>query len=66
MTNSTATVHVPKGSLPIYYAAPVWMKFDNFTDDAAVEEAVRGDLNGDGVVDIDDLNVLVNIMLDKE
>ncbi len=63
---STATVHVPKGSLQSYYAAPVWMKFDNYTDDAAVEEAVRGDLNGDGVVDIDDLNVLVNIMLNKE
>ena len=46
---STATVHVPKGSLQSYYAAPVWMKFDNYTDDAAVEEAVKGDLNGDGL-----------------
>ena len=29
------------------------------------EPAVRGDLSGDGVVDVDDLNLVINMMLGK-
>ena len=31
----------------------------------AASAAVRGDVNGDGVVDIDDLNAVINVMLHK-
>ncbi len=60
---TTATVHVPSGSLPNYYSAPVWMRFDQFVDDAV--EVVKGDLNGDGRVDINDVNAVVNLILGR-
>ena len=60
---STATVHVPSGSLPNYSSAPVWMRFDHFVDDAV--EVVKGDVNGDGRVDINDVNAVVNLILGR-
>ena len=32
---------------------------------AAQAPAIRGDVNGDGVVDVDDLNIVINIMIRK-
>ncbi|MBR6284539.1 MAG: leucine-rich repeat protein [Muribaculaceae bacterium] len=60
----TATVHVPKGSLSSYYSAPVWMRFDNYIDDADAF-VVKGDLTGDGCVDINDVNAMVNLILGR-
>ncbi len=61
-TQYTAALHVPKMSLAAYASAPYWSNFSNITADAG--ESV-GDVNGDGVVDIDDLNVVINIMVHK-
>lgn len=60
-----ATLHVPNGSLQLYYTAPVWMKFDNIVEDGAVQP-LKGDVNGDGAVDIDDVNSVIKIIIHKE
>lgn len=61
---ANATLNVPSGSLSLYYVAPVWMNFDNIIEEGAVQP-VRGDLNGDGKVDIADVNEVINLMLGK-
>ena len=62
---SNATLHVPNGSLSLYYSAPVWMMFDNIVEDGGSggDSGIRGDLNGDGIVDVEDVNALINIIL---
>ncbi|MBR6249141.1 MAG: T9SS C-terminal target domain-containing protein [Muribaculaceae bacterium] len=40
--------------------------FDIYLDKYEDAPGVRGDLNGDGVVDIEDLNLAINIMLGKQ
>ena len=37
----------------------------NFIGDQRVAEGVKGDIDGNGVVDIDDLNIIINIMVKK-
>ena len=59
-----ATVHVPNGSLSYYYTAPVWIRFEHYIDDAG-SVVVKGDLTGDGRVDIDDVNAVVNLILGR-
>ncbi|MBQ7690073.1 MAG: M6 family metalloprotease domain-containing protein [Muribaculaceae bacterium] len=49
-------------------ALPLYV--DNLTihfvgDQRAVDIPVRGDIDGNGVVDVDDLNIIINIMLNK-
>ena len=39
------------------------MRFDHFVDDAV--EVVKGDVNGDGRVDINDVNAVVNLILGR-
>ncbi len=60
---SSATLKVPKGSLSLYYSAPVWMIFDNIIEDGEVQPDMRGDVNGDGKVNVSDVTALVNIIL---
>ena len=59
---TTATVHVPSGSIQAYFAFPVWQDFDNIVEDGVIP-AVVGDANGDGRVDIDDVNFVIDIIL---
>lgn len=50
---------VPRGSLPYYQQTVEWSRFGEI-----VEEAFPvGDVNGDLVVDVEDVNALVNIIL---
>ena len=37
----------------------------NFVGEQRIAEDVRGDIDGNGVVDIDDLNIVINIMVKK-
>ena len=58
-------VYVPTGYDQSYWTATGWKEFENIIEINPVPE-VRGDLDGNGVVDIDDLNTIINIMLGKE
>ena len=63
-------LHVPKGSVGRYQAMEVWKEF-YVIDDAAGPggdsgSGVRGDLNGDNKVDVEDVNAVINIILDLE
>ena len=60
-----ATVHVPSGSWQAYISAPIWMKFDNIVEESSIPQ-VKGDLNGDGIVDVTDVNMVIDIVLGKK
>ena len=63
-TYETTTLRVPAKSLAAYKAHDVWGKFLNIKtiDDGSL----LGDVNGDGVVGIDDANILIDILLGKD
>ncbi|MBR6282893.1 MAG: leucine-rich repeat protein [Muribaculaceae bacterium] len=65
MNYKDCVVKVPAGFAQVYWTATGWEHFENILELDAVEPIV-GDINGDGVVDVDDLNMVVNIMLRKE
>ena len=54
---------VPSGSVDIYRSAFPWNLFHNMGQ--IIEGPKSCDLNGDGVVDISDLNIVINWMLGK-
>lgn len=62
---AAATLYVPTGSKDAYQADENWGKFVNI-EEIEVEDPVKpGDLNGDGNADVEDINILINIILDK-
>lgn len=59
-----ATLYVPRGSVDAYRNATDWGRFANIVGiDVPDEPAVNGDVNGDGVVNIIDINCVVNAIL---
>lgn len=62
-TYANATLYVPKNSVDAYKAAEGWSNFQNIIGIDVVEPGIKGDVNGDGVVDIADLNILINAVL---
>lgn len=62
---SAATLYVPTGSMEAYQADEDWGKFLNIEEIEVEEPVTPGDLNGDGNVDVEDVNTLINIILDK-
>lgn len=63
---TNALVTVPTISLADYQAAQYWEQFQNWaTVDVDFDDEVTGDLNGDGRVDIDDVNIIINIILEN-
>lgn len=54
---------VPGGSIDIYRSAFPWNQFENMMEIS--EEPKSRDLNCDGIVDIADLNIVINLMLGK-
>jgi hypothetical protein len=62
MDYENCIVYVPVGTIQNYMAAKGWMDFKNFRELAAVQP-VKGDVTGDGQVDIADVNVVINMML---
>lgn len=64
---SSATLYVPKGTSMLYMAIPEWMNFENimeYSDDSPDDpKPLKGDMNGDGVVDVTDIAILANIIL---
>lgn len=62
---SNGTLHVPAGCIEVYQSTSGWKNFKNIVDDyKETTDGVKGDVNGDGVVDILDINEIVNIILD--
>ncbi len=63
-TYETATLFVPKNSVDAYKADAVWGLFCNIVGVDVPDVGVEGDVNGDGVVDVKDANVLIDTILD--
>ncbi len=58
---SNCVLHVPAGTKTLYQQTSPWNKFVNIVDDIVV----KGDVNGDGRVDINDVNAVVNLILGR-
>lgn len=56
---SSVTLHVPKGSGDNYFRYP-WY-WCNIVDDLVTQ--IPGDINNDGMVDVEDVNAMINIIL---
>jgi len=71
-TNYDAKLYVPKNSVTAYKNANVWKNFSSITgveigddDDPVIPGSVFGDINGDGIVDVLDVVVLISIVLNN-
>ena len=56
-------LYVPRGSVELYRNYPVWGEFTHIEEDNSL--AIPGDANGNGSVDIEDVNLLINALLNK-
>ncbi|MBO4871074.1 MAG: leucine-rich repeat protein [Muribaculaceae bacterium] len=64
-TYGNATLYVPMRSLEAYQNADGWRQFQHIEGiDTGDEPSVPGDLNGDGAVDVADVNICINIILE--
>ena len=64
ITNNECMLYVPVGSVDEYRVAYQWKDFTNILE-GDWGGSINGDVNGDEVVDVDDLNVVINIMVRK-
>ena len=55
-----AILYVPEGLIEAYSAANYWYKFEKIMDH---EPAIKGDVNGDGEVNIADINAVIDMIL---
>ena len=60
---NSGTLIVPQASIEAYKAAICWKQFQNVQ---AVEVVTMADVNGNGVVDMDDLTILINRLMEEE
>ena len=58
-------VYVPKGFKPVYWVADGWKEFANIYELDEVPVTNKCDVNGDGKVDVSDVNMVINAMLGK-
>ena len=59
---------MPQGSVDTYAATTPWSQIGQVKPLAAAPQPpanLKGDVNGDDVVDVDDLNLVINIMVKK-
>ena len=62
---ANATLRVPRGSKQAYATTGNWALFDNIVEIDVEQPTPDGDLNGDGNVDIEDVNLLINLILEN-
>ena len=60
---AAATLYVPRGAKEVYQADENWGKFATIEEIDVEQPGVPGDLNGDGKVDVSDVNIAINIIL---
>ena len=60
---TNVTLFVPIGTKAAYQAASTWKKFTNIVEVDFPAEYMRGDANGDGNVDINDVTDLIDCLL---
>lgn len=60
---SYANLTVPTGCTAAYRAAGTWKKFVNIEEEDFPLESDRGDVNGDGMIDINDVTSLIDYLL---
>ena len=61
---TNAELHVPTGTKAAYSTATGWKNFTNIYDDLTGDiEGIKGDVNGDGMVDVEDVNCIINAIL---
>ena len=63
-TYNNAMLHVPAGCTAAYKATETWKNFAHIQDD--YRQFAPGDVNGDGVVNVTDVNLLINIALGRD
>lgn len=61
-SKSKCKLYVPQGMVEDYRDHLVWGEFLNILEDTNTS----GDVSGDGKVDVDDINIIVNIILGKD
>lgn len=59
----TCLLVVNDGLVDLYRATMPWSEFLYIKQMSEVEEGLRGDVTGDGIVDIEDVNAVINIIL---
>ncbi len=59
---SQCVLYVPRGSKAAYMATELWSGFKDYVE---IDVATKGDVNGDGIVDITDVNRVINMVLGK-
>ena len=59
VNKTTCMLYVPKGKIPIYSETDPWSDFTRFSEIAAS----KGDVNGDGKVNVSDVTALINMIL---
>ncbi|MBQ5465853.1 MAG: dockerin type I repeat-containing protein, partial [Muribaculaceae bacterium] len=60
-------LYVPKGSLQTYWAASGWNEFTHIEEyEPESGQPLKGDVNGDGKVNVSDISTLINIILGIE
>lgn len=58
------TLVVPKGSVHLYQQSAQWCDFGSIIEEGTSSQGtINADVNGDGLVDIDDVNAVINVIL---
>ena len=63
---SDAVLYVPKGSKSAYSESYPWSSFKEIIEIDFEEPTIKGDVNGDGYVNMSDVTKIINIILGKE
>ena len=61
---NAATLYVPVGAKDAYQDHATWQRFTNVEEIEVEQPAIPGDLNGDGNVDVEDVNIIINLILE--
>ncbi len=62
-TKANCNLYVPYGCKAAYEATAMWSGFKSINE--LEPTAMKGDLNGDGIIDITDVNMAINMVLGK-
>ena len=57
---TAAPLYVPKGKVSVYSGADIWRNFNSIVEEV---DGIKGDANGDGVVNTSDVNVVIDVIL---